>query len=39
MVSDDHGKDALGCYGNPVIQTPALDRLAAEGIRFNNASG
>ncbi|MFW6277624.1 MAG: sulfatase [Prolixibacteraceae bacterium] len=37
MVSDDHGKDALGCYGNPVIQTPALDRLAAEGIRFNNA--
>ncbi len=37
IVADDHGKDALGCYGNPVIQTPALDHLAAEGIRFNNA--
>lgn len=37
IVADDHGKDALGCYGNPVIQTPALDQLAKEGIRFNNA--
>jgi N-sulfoglucosamine sulfohydrolase len=37
FVSDDHGTDALGCYGNPVIQTPHLDRLAEEGILFNNA--
>lgn len=37
FVSDDHGTDALGCYGNQVIQTPNLDKLAAEGIRFNNA--
>jgi len=37
IVADDHGKDALGCYGNKVIQTPALDQLASEGIRFNNA--
>lgn len=37
MVSDDHGTDALGCYGNPVIQTPHLDALAEEGTRFPNA--
>jgi N-sulfoglucosamine sulfohydrolase len=37
IISDDHGTDALGCYGNPVIATPALDRLAADGIRFTNA--
>ena len=24
----------LGCYGNPVIRTPHIDRLAAEGVRF-----
>lgn len=37
MVSDDHGREALGCYGNPVIQTPHLDALAADGTRFLNA--
>lgn len=37
MISDDHGRDDLGCYGNPVVQTPNLDRLAAEGIRFGQA--
>ncbi len=37
IVADDHGKDALGAYGNPVIKTPALDALAGDGIRFDNA--
>lgn len=37
FVSDDHGMDALGCYGNPVIQTPNMDKLAAEGVRFTQA--
>jgi len=37
IVSDDHGLEALGCYGNSVIKTPNLDGLAAEGVRFTNA--
>src|SRR5205085_8170437 len=28
--------DALGCYGGPAV-TPALDRLAADGVRFEFA--
>ncbi|WP_303317252.1 sulfatase [Flavivirga abyssicola] len=37
FVSDDHGLDALGCYGNPIIKTPNLDKLASEGVKFTNA--
>ena len=37
IVADDHGTDALGCYGNPVIKTPHLDALAADGTRFTSA--
>ncbi len=33
FVTDDQGQDA-GCYGNPVLKTPNLDALAAEGTRF-----
>jgi len=36
FVSDDHGQDA-GCYGNPVIRTPSLDSLAADGTMFTHA--
>ena len=35
LIADDQGLD-LSCYGNPRIQTPNLDRLAAEGTRFAN---
>ena len=27
----------IGCYGTPLVQTPNLDRLASEGVRFTNA--
>lgn len=37
VVADDHGREAVGCYGNPVVSTPTIDRLAAEGLRFENA--
>ena len=36
-LSDDHGWDIAGCYGNTVIQTPNLDRLATQGMRFTKA--
>lgn len=36
IVSDDQGAWALGCGGNREIKTPALDRLATQGIRFEN---
>jgi len=36
ILADDHGIWAAGCYGNHEIRTPHLDRLAADGMRFNN---
>jgi N-sulfoglucosamine sulfohydrolase len=37
FVADDHGTEAFGAYGNPVVKTPNLDQLAAEGVRFTHA--
>jgi N-sulfoglucosamine sulfohydrolase len=37
FVADDHGAEAFGAYGNHVVKTPNLDRLAAEGVRFTHA--
>ena len=37
IMSDDHAKQAISCYGNKDIQTPALDRLARQGMRFIHA--
>lgn len=34
IMTDNQGDWTLGCYGNPEIRTPHIDRLAAEGIRF-----
>lgn len=35
VLTDEHRFDLVGCYGNEVIRTPVLDRLAAEGVRFD----
>lgn len=37
IVADDHGREAVGCYGNQRIRTPHIDQLAADGTRFSNA--
>ena len=34
ITLDTTRADHLGCYGNPAVQTPALDQLASEGVRF-----
>lgn len=36
IVSEDNGPE-LGCYGDRFARTPNLDRLAAQGVRFENA--
>jgi len=35
--NEDFTAEAIGCYGNPVVKTPNLDRLAGTGIRFDRA--
>jgi arylsulfatase A-like enzyme len=37
ILSDNHGAWTLGCYGNPEIRTPNIDKLAAEGTLFTRA--
>ncbi len=36
ILTDDQGYGDLGCHGNPVLQTPHLDRLHGESTRFTN---
>lgn len=37
VLADNQGAWTLGCYGNPEIRTPQIDRLAARGMRFTRA--
>lgn len=37
LLADDWRYNTLGCAGNPVVKTPALDHLAGEGTRFTHA--
>ncbi|MCS1411847.1 MAG: Arylsulfatase [Verrucomicrobia subdivision 3 bacterium] len=37
IIADDMNWNDCGAYGNPVVRTPNIDRLAAEGMRFRHA--
>ena len=37
LLTDDQCATALGCYGNPIIQTPHIDALAENGVAFDRA--
>ena len=36
IMTDDHTTQAMSCYGSRLIETPNMDRIAAEGMRFDN---
>ena len=36
IITDQHRADHLGCYGNRIVKTPSIDRLAQAGTRFDN---
>ena len=36
FISDDHGVDFVGCYGNKDVRTPNIDSLARDGMLFAN---
>ena len=37
IISDQHQQKVTGCYGHDFVQTPNIDRLAAQGTRFTTA--
>lgn len=37
IMSDEHAPQFSGTYGHPIVQTPHMDRMAAEGVLFENA--
>ena len=37
ILVDDLGTEALGCYGGTSYATPTIDKMAAQGVRFNHA--
>jgi len=36
ILADDQRNDSLGCAGHPILKTPNIDQLAAQGVRFEN---
>jgi choline-sulfatase len=37
LFSDQHAQKITGCYGDEIVKTPNLDRIAKNGVVFNNA--
>lgn len=37
ILSDEHNRDVVGCYGDSIVRTPNIDALAETGMRFQNA--
>tara|TARA_R110001592_G_scaffold363328_1_gene684152 strand:+ start:14647 stop:16110 length:1464 start_codon:yes stop_codon:yes gene_type:complete len=37
LMTDNHFSDHLGAYGDKVVKTPVIDKVAKEGVLFNNA--
>lgn len=37
IMTDDHTAQMMSCYDNRYIETPNLDRIAADGVRFTNS--
>ena len=37
IMSDDHAYQAISAYGSKLIETPNIDRLAQQGVRFDNS--
>lgn len=37
LFADQHNADVMGCAGHPIVKTPHLDQLAAQGVRFTRA--
>jgi len=35
--SDNHNRAVTGCYGHDIVKTPHIDRIAATGVRYDNA--
>ncbi len=38
LLTDDQRRDSMGCYGNTEIHTPNIDRLAEDGVLFEQAT-
>ncbi|GAB3649819.1 arylsulfatase [Echinicola sediminis] len=36
VITDDQGKNDLGCEGNPIVKTPHIDQFYNEAVRFTN---
>jgi arylsulfatase A-like enzyme len=37
ILVDDQRNDVLSCAGHPIVETPTIDKLASDGVRFTNA--